>query len=169
MSDIMFNGLRRLAAMLAVLLLSAHVLAGPGFAAPAPFEVVKGSWAGGGALNFKDGRHETLACNAYYTATSDGNALTTALRCSGPSGKFELRSTLSYAGGKVNGNWEERTYNASGEASGTLTNGNLSLNIRGGVAGSMTVAFSAASQTVSIAIASADVPVKTMRFDMKRQ
>jgi hypothetical protein len=167
--DVIFDGLRRGAASLVILLFSALLLAGGAVAAPAPFEVVKGSWAGGGALNFKDGRHEKLTCNAYYTATSDGNALTTALRCSGPSGKFELRSTLSYAGGKVNGNWEERTYNASGEASGTLTDGNLSLSIRGGVAGSMTVAFSAASQTVSIAIASKDVPVKTMHFDMKRQ
>jgi hypothetical protein len=166
---IIVDGSRRAATTLVLLLLSALLMSGPGIAAPGPLEVVKGSWAGGGALNYKDGRQEKLSCNAYYTATSDGNALTTALRCSGPSGKFELRSTLNYAGGKVNGNWEERTYNASGDASGTLTDGNLSLNIHGGVAGSMTVAFSAASQTVSIAIASADVPVKTMHFDMKRQ
>jgi hypothetical protein len=156
------------AVLLPAVLLSGP-LAGPAIAAPASFEVVKGSWTGGGALNFKDGRHETLSCNAYYTNTSNGSALTTALRCSGPSGKFELRSNLSYAGGKVSGNWEERTYNASGEASGTLTEGKLSLNIRGGVAGSITVDFTAANQTVSIAIASAEVPVKTMHFDMKRQ
>jgi hypothetical protein len=154
---------------LAAVLLPAALLPDPAIAAPASFEVVKGSWAGGGALNFKDGRHEALSCNAYYTNASNGSVLTTALRCSGPSGKFELRSNLNYVGGKVSGSWEERTYNASGEASGTLTEGKLDLNIRGGVAGSITVAFNAASQTVSIAIASADVPVKTMHFDMKRQ
>jgi hypothetical protein len=75
---------------------------------------------------------------------------------------------LSYAGGKVSGSWEERTYNASGDASGTLTPGNLRLNISGGVAGSMTVAFSAASQTVSITLATSEVPVKAMHFDFKR-
>ena len=166
---IIVDGTRLAATTLVLLLLSALLMSGPGVAAAGPLEVVKGSWAGGGALNYKDGRHEELTCNAYYTATPDGNGLTTALRCSGPSGKFELRSKLSYAAGKVNGNWEERTYNASGEASGTLADGNLSLNIHGGVAGSMTVAFTAASQTVSIAIASADVPVKAMHFDMKRR
>lgn len=140
----------------------------PAGAATTPFEAVKGSWVGGGALSFKDGRNETLTCNAYYTSSADGNALTTALRCNGPSGKFELRSHLSYAGGKVDGSWEERTYNASGDASGTLNPGNLRLNFRGGVAGSMTVAFSAASQTVSIAISTSEVPVKGMHFDFKR-
>lgn len=151
-------------AALALALLTACPVA----AVPTPFEVVKGSWVGGGALSFKDGRSETLDCNAYYTGSADGNALTTALRCSGASGKFELRSHLSYANGKVSGSWEERTYNASGDASGTLDPGNLRLNFRGGVAGSMTVAFSAASQTVSIAISTSEVPVKGMHFDFKR-
>ena len=92
----------------------------PAVAVPTPFDVVKGSWVGGGGLNFKDGRSEKLACTAYYTSSGEGEALTTALRCTGPSGKLELRSHLSYAGGKVSGSWEERTYNASGDASGTL-------------------------------------------------
>ncbi|MGZ5914669.1 MAG: hypothetical protein ACXWJU_04995 [Hyphomicrobium sp.] len=140
----------------------------PAGAVPTPFDVVKGSWVGGGGLNFKDGRSEKLACTAYYTSSGEGEALTTALRCTGPSGKLELRSHLSYAGGKVSGSWEERTYNASGDASGTLTPGNLRLNISGGVAGSMTVAFSAASQTVSITLATSEVPVKAMHFDFKR-
>ena len=145
------------------------LLAGsPAVAVPTPFEDVKGSWVGGGALNFKDGRSEKLACTAYYTSSGEGEALTTALRCTGPSGKFELRSHLSYAGGKVSGSWEERNYNASGDASGTLNSGNLRLNFRGGVTGSMTVAFSAATQTVSISIATSEVPVKAMRFDFKR-
>jgi hypothetical protein len=152
-----------------VALLSMLLGSTPLSAALSPFEEVKGSWVGGGALNYKDGRHESLSCNAYYTSSGGGAALTTALRCSGPSGKVELRSHLDYAGGKVSGSWEERTYNASGDASGTLNPGQLQLNFRGAVNGSMNVAFSAASQTVSIAIASNDVPVKDMRFDMKRQ
>ena len=154
----------KLAGALALALLVAR----QAVAVPTPFDTVKGSWVGGGALNYKDGRSETLACTAYYTSSGEGEALTTALRCTGPSGKFELRSHLSYAGGKVNGSWEERTYNASGDASGTLNPGNLRLNFSGGVAGNMTVAFSAATQTVSIAIATSEVPVKGMRFDFKR-
>ena len=156
------------ATKLAGALALALLVACPAVAVPTPFDTVKGSWVGGGALNYKDGRSETLACTAYYTSSGEGEALTTALRCTGPSGKFELRSHLSYAGGKVNGSWEERTYNASGDASGTLNPGNLRLNFSGGVAGNMTVAFSAATQTVSIAIATSEVPVKGMRFDFKR-
>ena len=159
-----FAAAGKLTAALAVALLTAC----PAVAVPTPFEDIKGSWVGAGALNFKDGKSEKLACNAYYTSSADGNALTTALRCSGPSGKFELRSRLSHASGKVSGSWEERTYNASGDASGTLDPGNLRLNFRGGVAGSMTVAFSAASQTVSITIATSEVPVKGMHFDFRR-
>ena len=93
----------RVSATALIAILLPAVPSGSAIAAPASFEVVKGSWTGGGALNFKDGRHETLSCTAYYTSASGGSALTTALRCSGPSGKFELRSRLSYAGGKVNG------------------------------------------------------------------
>ena len=155
-------------AKLTAALTLALLTACPAVAVPTPFEAVKGSWVGGGALSYKDGRSEKLDCSAYYTGSNDGNALTTALRCSGSSGKFELRSHLSYVGGKVSGSWEERTYNASGDASGTLNPGNLRLNFSGGVAGSMTVAFSAASQTVSIAIATSEVPVKAMHFDFKR-
>jgi hypothetical protein len=168
MSVMRQNGSVIASARITTVLALALLAMSPAGAATTPFEVVKGSWVGGGALNFKDGRHEELTCNAYYTSSGDGDALTTALRCSGPSGKFELRSHLSYAGGKVNGNWEERTYNASGEASGTLNPGNLRLNFHGGVAGSMTVSFSDKSQTVSIAITTAEVPVKGMQFDFKR-
>ncbi len=162
------HGFFAIAAKLTAALALALLTVCPAGAVATPFEAVKGSWVGGGALNFKDGRSEKLDCNAYYTGSDDGNALTTALRCSGPSGKFELRSHLSYASGKVGGSWEERTYNASGDASGTLNPGNLRLNFSGGVAGSMTVAFSAASQTVSIAISTSEVPVKGMHFDFRR-
>ena len=150
-------------------LVIALLISFPAAAAPSPFQVVKGSWGGGGALNFKDGRTEKLTCSAYYTSSADGNALTTALRCAGPTAKLELRSHLQYASGKVRGSWEERTYNGSGDASGTLDPGNLHLSFHGGVAGSMTVTFSAARQTVSIAISSTEVPVKGMRFTMRRR
>jgi hypothetical protein len=159
-----FAAAAKLSGALALALASAC----PAAAVSTPFEVVKGSWVGGGALNFKDGHSEKLSCNAYYTGSTDGKALTTALRCSGPSGKVELRSHLSYASGKVSGSWEERTYNASGDASGILNPGNLRLNFHGGVSGTMRVAFSASSQTVSISISTSDVPVKQMNINFKR-
>jgi hypothetical protein len=106
-----FVATAKLTAALALTLLTAC----PAGAVSTPFDALKGTWVGGGTLNFKDGRSEKLDCNAYYTSSADGKALTTALRCSGPSRKVELRSHLSYADGKVSGSWEERTNNASGE------------------------------------------------------
>lgn len=160
---------RLISIRLSLVLITAILAASSAVAVTTPFEIVKGSWAGGGKMSFKDGKSELLDCKAYYTSSEDGKALTTALRCSGPSGKLELRSHLSHASGKVRGSWEERTYNASGETSGTLDTGNLQLNFHGGVAGSMTVAFSEARQTISIVIASAEIPVKEMQFNMRRQ
>jgi hypothetical protein len=144
-----FAATAKLTAALALALASAC----PAAAVSTPFEVVKGSWVGGGALNFKDGHSEKLSCNAYYTSST---------------GKVELRSHLNYASGQVSGSWEERTYNASGDASGILNPGTLRLNFRGGVSGSMRVAFSASSQTVSISISTSDVPVKQMNINFKR-
>jgi hypothetical protein len=154
---------RNLAGALAIALL----VTAPAFA-ETPFALVKGDWVGGGELNFKDGSKEKLSCKAYYTSSDDGNTLTTAYRCAGSSNKVELRCRLNHANGKVDGTWEERTFNASGDASGTLKTGSLRLNFRGGVAGSMTVSFSETSQTVSISISTTEVPLKRMQFSMKR-
>ena len=107
-----------------------------------PFDTVKGSWKGGGRLTLEGGGGESLHCNAYYTSGGKGMNLSIALRCSGKTKKFELRSHLSRNGEKVSGNWEERTFNASGEASGILRSGNLSLHFHGGISGNMFVAFS---------------------------
>jgi hypothetical protein len=50
----------------------------------------------------------------------------------------------------VSGSWEERTYNAAGSASGSLTPGRLNIRISGTVSGSMTVNFTKSRQNVSI-------------------
>lgn len=141
--------------------------AGSAFAAT-PFDTVKGSWKGGGRLTLEGGGGESLHCNAYYTSGGGGMNLSIALRCSGKTKKFELRSHLSRNGGKVSGNWEERTFNASGEASGILRPGNLNLHFHGGISGNMSVAFSSSHQAISIAIATSGAVVKGVHIALSR-
>jgi hypothetical protein len=112
-----------------------------------PFDTLLGTWRGSGTVRLNTGT-ERLSCNAYYTG--GGQRLGMAIRCTSPSGKVEIRSKLSLSGSRLSGNWEERTYNASGTASGTATPGKISISVSGSIKGSMTVSYSNSRQSVSI-------------------
>ena len=90
------------------------VPAGPSKANPSPFDTLLGSWGGSGEIRLDKGRKERIKCNAYYTG--GGSDLGLAIRCQSDNYKIEIRSKLSYSGGRLSGNWEERTFNASGTA-----------------------------------------------------
>jgi hypothetical protein len=120
----------------------------PSRADPSPFDTLLGSWGGTGEIRLDKGRRERIKCNAYYTG--GGSQLGLAIRCNSDSYKIEIRSKLSYSGGRLSGNWEERTFNATGSASGTATPSRISLAIRGGVSGTMVVSYTKSRQSVSI-------------------
>jgi hypothetical protein len=120
----------------------------PSRADPSPFDTLLGSWGGTGEIRLDKGRRERIKCNAYYTG--GGSQLGLAIRCNSDSYKIEIRSKLSYSGGRLSGNWEERTFNATGSASGTATPSRISLSIRGGVSGTMVVSYTKSRQSVSI-------------------
>ncbi len=102
---------------------------GPSRADPSPFDSLLGSWGGTGEIRLDKGRRERIKCNAYYTG--GGSQLGLAIRCNSDSYKIEIRSKLSYSGGRLSGNWEERTFNATGSASGTATPSRIALSITG--------------------------------------
>lgn len=106
-----------------------------------------GSWRGGGTARYDSGT-ERLSCNAYYTG--GGSSLGLAIRCKSPTSKVEIRSKLRVSGNRVTGTWEERTFNASGSASGSMLPGRLSIRISGTVRGSMNVSYTKSRQSVSI-------------------
>ena len=121
----------------------------PTAASAGVLDSLDGSWAGGGNVTFDGGAKEKMRCNGYYK--SGGDDLTMAIKCASASGaKIELRGTMKNAGGKVSGNWEERTYNAGGSIAGSASSGNLKIGISGTITGNMSVAFSPSSQTVAI-------------------
>ncbi|MEM8574958.1 MAG: hypothetical protein AAGF48_10015 [Pseudomonadota bacterium] len=106
-----------------------------------------GSWRGGGTARYTSGS-ERLSCNAYYRG--GGSTLGLSVICNSPSSKVHIRSNLRVSGSRVSGSWEERTFNAGGSATGSLTPGRLSIRISGTVSGSMTVNFTKSRQNVSI-------------------
>jgi hypothetical protein len=145
--------MRRLIRRAAPLLLVTAALVGLFMVTPSkeveasPFDTLLGSWRGSGTVQLNSGR-ERLSCNAYYTG--GGNQLGMAIRCNSDSSKVEIRSKLSLSGGQISGNWEERTYNAEGSASGTATPSKISIRVSGSITGIMVVNFSRSSQSVSI-------------------
>jgi len=140
----------RLSALIAIVVLPLLVLFGAhqATADPGPFNGLLGSWGGTGEYSLDDGTRERIKCNAYYTG--GGSQLGMAIRCSSDNNKIEIRSKLNSSGGRVSGHWEERTYNAEGDAGGTATADRITLQISGAVSGNMSVAYTASSQTVTI-------------------
>lgn len=158
------SGISRLAAGIALAALAVFVPAGLSRAAPSPFDALLGSWGGSGEIRLDKGKMERIKCNAYYTG--GGAELGLAIRCASDSYKIEIRSKLSYSGGRLSGNWEERTFNAQGNASGTATPSRISLAINGAVTGTMVVSYTKSSQSVDIA--TQGVALKSVRITLAR-
>src|SRR3972149_7453883 len=122
-----------------------HTLASAGN----PFDVLLGSWRGSGQIVLSDGKAERLKCNAYYTG--GGSQLGMVIRCQSESSNVEIGSKLSQSGGRITGTWEEGTLNATGTAAGQASSEKISLQISGGVTGTMSVSYSGSRQSGAIA------------------
>ena len=140
------------------------VPAGSSKAEPGPFSTLLGSWGGSGEIRLDKGRKERIKCNAYYTG--GGSDLGLAIRCQSDNYKIEIRSKLSYSGGRLSGNWEERTFNASGTASGTASPNKISLSIKGGVSANMLVNYTKTTQNVNISVSG--VALQGVRISLSR-
>jgi hypothetical protein len=131
---------------------------------PSAFDTLLGSWRGGGQMQLSEGRTERLKCNAYYTG--GGSRLGLAILCQGESSNVHIRSKLSQSGGRITGTWEERTFNAEGNVSGQATGDKISLQISGGVTGTMLVSYSRSRQRV--AISTQGIALKSVSIDLTR-
>lgn len=121
-------------------------------AAPPPeFSSMSGFWKGPGRIEFSEGSSEALVCKAYYAASDQAKRISIVLRCASRSNKIELRAKLAVEGPNLTGTWEERTFNASGTATGQAMDGRINLSIDGGgFAATMLVTQDDQQQTVSI-------------------
>jgi hypothetical protein len=129
--------------------LAAALWQSPAVHADTLFDTLMGSWAGAGKIRYDDGQAEDIRCTAYYTG--GGDQLRMAIRCRSTSTEVEIRGQLTVQGERLAGTWEERTFNASGEASGRVAGDKMSLSVTGGgFKGSMSVTSAGAKQTVTI-------------------
>jgi hypothetical protein len=123
---------------------------GSSASAGSPFEQLAGTWSGKGKVTFEGGNTEALACTAYYVSRDAGAGLGLAIRCASTSYKTEIRSNLHHGNGRIFGEWEERSFNAAGAASGVVSSERISLQISGAINGSMTIVQTGSKQAVSI-------------------
>ena len=94
---------------------------------------------------------EGVRCTAYYSESNQ--RLRLAIRCKSASNEIEIRGQLAQRAAKITGTWEERTFNVSGDATGHITPGRMSLSITGGAfSGAMSVAYARSKQVISISI-----------------
>ena len=124
-----------------------------------------GTWSGRGKVTLKAGNRESIKCNAYNKR--DGNELSLVVRCASPSYKIEIRSKLIKRGAVLTGHWEERTYNATGTASGMISAKSVELGISGGgFRGRMDVAYTRSHQTIKITTEGIDL--KSVEINLVR-
>ncbi|MGE0766487.1 MAG: hypothetical protein AB7L90_08490 [Hyphomicrobiaceae bacterium] len=125
-----------------------------------------GSWSGNGRITYTDGASEGIHCNAYYSG--GGNELKMAIQCQSEKNPIHVRSQLRIEGSRASGSWEERTFNASGSASGSVGSGSMSLNVSGGgFTGTMSVSFGKLSHSVSISTKGIAMSRATMSFSKR--
>ncbi|MGE0626851.1 MAG: hypothetical protein AB7O43_03440 [Hyphomicrobiaceae bacterium] len=138
----------------------------PVAAASSAVSTLIGTWGGNGRITYTDGSSEGIHCNAYYTG--GGDELRMAIQCQSDKNPINIRSQLRVGGSRVTGTWEERTFNASGNASGSVSSDKMSLNVSGGgFNGTMTLSFSKNSQSVSITTKGIAMSRATMRFSRR--
>ena len=89
-----------------------------------------------------------------------------AIRCQSESSNVEIRSKLSQSAGCFTGTWEERTFNATGNAVGQASGDKISLQISGGVSGMMPVSYSGSRQNV--AISTQGIALKSVTISLSR-
>ena len=131
------------------------------------FNAMSGFWIGPGRIEFDAGASEALVCRAYYRTAHQAQGLSIVLRCASPSNKIELRAKLVANGQSLSGTWEERTYNASGTATGQAIDGKVTLSIDGdGFTATMLVIQDRLQQSVSIT--AQGVAFKTVTVSLSR-
>jgi hypothetical protein len=132
-------------------------------AAPSAVEQLVGSWGGSGRIHYTDGTSEGISCNAYYTG--GGNELSMAIQCRSEKNPIHIRSKLRVSGSNLSGSWEERTFNASGTASGVVGGSSITLNVSGGgFTGTMDVSVRSSSHKITISTQGIAMSRATMDF-----
>ena len=117
------------------------------------FSKLNGVWRGTGRITLAGGNSQRISCRAYYTVKNGGAGLGFAIRCASPGNKIELRALIKDTNGRLSGTWEERTFNATGQVTGTVSPNTVKLKINGAISGRVNINYSKSRQKVSISTA----------------
>ncbi len=128
------------------------------------FKQLAGSWHGSGQLVREDGTREELSCQGYYVLKSQGNGLSIATLCSSPKEKFEIRSLVAENASGVSGQWEERTYHANGQISGSATATTMNLSFSGTIEGTISISLEGKTHSLSASAAGAGIKSVSISF-----
>ena len=105
-------------------------IAAAGGAAAGPIEDLTGYWTGGGTVLFTNGNTERVKCAVVYKVGGGGMQIKQTLRCASADYNINAAAELHVHGSQVSGNWEEKTYSATGAVSGRYTGSNFVLSIQ---------------------------------------
>jgi hypothetical protein len=125
--------------------------------ASALFKQLVGSWRGEGELVLDDGTSERLSCTGYYVLKSEGRGLSIASLCKSPKQKFEFRSLVAENGDSISGQWEERTYHATGNVSGNVSGTTIKLSFSGTIEGTVSIAMTGKTHSVNVTAAGSGI------------
>jgi hypothetical protein len=121
------------------------------------FKQLAGSWRGDGDVVLEDGTRERLSCRGYYVLKSQGDGLSIATLCTSPTQKFEIRSLVAKSGDGLSGQWEERTYHAAGQVSGSVNGTTMDLSFSGPIDGTIAISLEGKAHSVNVTAAGAGI------------
>jgi hypothetical protein len=114
-----------------------------------PFDQLTGDWTGGGIVTPSRGDPEKVECKVSYTPS--GSTVTQTLVCSGVDNQFDAKTKFKYKGGKISGSWNEKTFDASGNISGSAIGDLVHARISGDkFSGRMSIKVSDSGHTINI-------------------
>jgi hypothetical protein len=97
-----------------------------------PIEELTGYWTGGGTVLLPERVTEKVKCAVIYKVGGGGTLIKQTIRCASADYNINAVAELRVNGSQVAGNWEEKTYSATGQVSGRYTGSSFVLSIQGG-------------------------------------
>jgi hypothetical protein len=120
-------------------------------AGASPLGELAGYWTGAGSVTLSSGNTERVKCAVIYKVSDDSVQIKQSMRCASTDYSINATADLRVKGEQVSGNWEEKTYSATGEVTGRYTGESFVLSIQGAnFTAAMNVSLSACKQSINI-------------------
>ena len=127
-------------------------------AAAGPIEDLSGYWTGAGTVLLTNGSTERVKCAVIYKVGGGGTQIKQTMRCASADYNINAAAELRVNGAQVSGNWEEKTYSATGDVAGRYTGSSFVLSIKGqNFTAGMNVGLSSCKQSINITPQGLDV------------